>query len=185
MSEAIAFESLASFLDGEQVSQRRHELVGGRVYARSGGSERHDLLAGLIYETLAPGARAHGCRPFTSNRLVRTPRDNAYYPDVMIACGPAPDRVYETQPTLIVEVLSPSTSGVDRREKAVAYAESTSLELLLLVDPNIRRVEIARPLDGLIRAWDVCGPGDVVSTRYGVIDVDALYDSIERSATTT
>ena len=48
MSEAIAFISIDSFVEEEQTTERRHELVGGRVYAMAGGSERHDLAAGLL-----------------------------------------------------------------------------------------------------------------------------------------
>jgi Uma2 family endonuclease len=155
------------------------------VYALAGGSERHDLVAGLLYEMLAPGARARGCRPFTSNRLVLTQCGNGYYPDVMVVCSPAPDRHYETDPTLIIEVLSPSTQGNDRREKAMAYAESSALRLLLLVDPDVRRVEVARPASGRVRDWQAYGPGDVIATPYGDIDIDACYDAIDRSATTT
>ncbi|MGH9189340.1 MAG: Uma2 family endonuclease [Acidimicrobiales bacterium] len=185
MSEAIAFVSLDAFLDGEQTTARRHELVGGRVYAMAGGSERHDLAAGLIYELLAPGARSAQCRPFTSNRLVRTRSDSCYYPDVMVACGPAPHRLYETGPALIVEVLSPSTADVDRREKATAYAEATSLRLLILVDPDARRIEVARPLDGRIHDWAVFGAGQVIATDFGDIEVDALYDVVDSVATTS
>ncbi len=185
MSEAIAFISIDSFVEEEQTTERRHELVGGRVYAMAGGSERHDLAAGLLYELLAPGARSAGCRPFTSNRLVRTRSGNAYYPDVMVACGPAPHRLYEADPALIVEVLSPSTADQDRREKAVAYAASASLRLLALVDPNVRRIEVARPVDGAIHDWALYGPGDVIASPFGDIDVDAFYDTIDRTATTT
>ena len=184
MSEAIAICSFEDFLDAEQSSERRHELVGGRVYAMAGGSERHDLLAGLIYEALAAGARANGCRPFTSNRLVRTPAGNGYYPDVFGACGSAPHRLYETEPTVIVEVLSRSTADLDRREKAVAYAACPSLDLLLLVDPNARRVEAARPRDGRIDEWTAYGPGDVIAISYGDLDIDVLYDTVDATATT-
>jgi len=65
--------------------------VGGRVYAMAGGSERHDLTAGLIHEAMAPGARHAGCRPFTSHPLVRI-GSAGYYPDVVVVCGPASDR---------------------------------------------------------------------------------------------
>ena len=185
MAEAIAYTTFESFLEAERTSQRRHELVGGRVYGLAGGSERHDLVAGLLYEMLASGARARGCRPFTSHRVVRTECGNAYYPDVMVVCSPAPHRLYETDPALIVEVLSPSTQDQDRREKAVAYAESSGLELLLLVDPDVRRVEAARPAGGRIRDWQVYGAGDVIGTPYGDIDIDACYDAVDRSATTS
>jgi Uma2 family endonuclease len=184
VSEAIAVCSFDDFLAAEDVATRRNELVGGRVYAMSGGPERHDLVAGLIYELVAFAARAAGCRPFTANRLVRTPSGNAYYPDVMVACGPAPHRLYESNPAVIVEVLSHSTADLDRREKAVAYAASTSLQLLLLVDPDVRRIEAARPADGRIGAWSVHGPGDVIATGFGDLDVDALYDVVDRTATT-
>jgi Uma2 family endonuclease len=185
VSEAIAVCSLEEFLDGEQSSERRHELVGGRVYGMAGGSERHDLVAGIIYETIAAGARSRGCRPFISNRLVHTPSGNTYYPDVLVACGSAPHRLYETGPVLVVEVLSHSTGDVDRREKAVAYAEATSVRLLLLVDPDARRIEAARPAGGRIDDWTVYGRGDVVVTGYGDIDVDALYDTVDQTATTS
>jgi Uma2 family endonuclease len=185
VSEAIAICSFDDFLGAEQVGERRHQLVGGRVYAMAGGSERHDLVAGAIYELVAPVARARGCRPFISNRLVRTASGNAYYPHVLVAWGPAPHRLYESSPALIVEVLSHSTGDVDRREKAVAYAATTSLSLLLLVDPDARRIEAARPDGGQISEWIVYGSGDVVGTAFGDIDVDALYDVVDRTATTS
>jgi Uma2 family endonuclease len=185
VSEAIAFISFESFVDEEQSSERRHELVGGRIYAMAGRYERHDLAAGLLFELLAPGAGSAGCRPFTSNRLVRTRGGNAYYPDVMVVCGPAAHRLYEADPAVLIEVLSPATADQDRREKAVAYAESVSLALLALVDPDVRRIEVARPVDGAIRSWAVYGPGDVISSPFGDIDVDALYDTIDQTAPTT
>ena len=185
MAEALAYTRFEAYLDGEQAALRRHELVGGRLYALAGGSERHDLVAGLLYETLAPGARARGCRPFTSNRIVRTECGNAYYPDVVVVCSPAPHRLYETDPALIVEVLSPSTQDQDRREKAVAYTESSGFKLLLLADPDTRRIEVARPAGGRIQDWKVYGAGDVISTPFGEIDIDLCCDAVDRSATTS
>lgn len=184
MTEAVAHVSLAEFLAGEERADRRHELVGGRVYLQAGGSERHDLAAGLLYETIASGARRAGCRPFTANRLVHTRHGSAYYPDVMVACGKAPHRLYETDPTLVIEVLSPSTADIDRREKAAAYTAAESLGLLLLVDPDSRRIEAARVVDGQLR-WSVHTSGDVVVTGYGDLDVDELHDRLDAIATTT
>lgn len=184
MTEAIAYLTFEDFLEGELRAEHRHELVGGRAYAMSGGTERHDLITGLIYEALAPGARARGCRPFTSNRLVRTRDDSAYYPDVIVVCGKAPHVQHETDPTVVVEVQSPSTRSIDRREKVVAYSQAPTLRLLLLVDPNDRRIEAAYPLHGKVHHWTVYGPGDLIVTDYGDIHVDELYDALEATATT-
>ncbi|MGH9224005.1 MAG: Uma2 family endonuclease [Acidimicrobiales bacterium] len=185
MTEATAsYVTFEDFLAGERDAERRHELVGGRVYGMSGGTERHDLVAGLIYEALVAGAKAKGCRPFMGNRLVRTRDDSAYYPDVMVVCGKAPHVQHETDPTLIVEVQSPSTRSIDRREKVVAYAKAPSLRLLLLVDPHDRRIEAAYPGDGKVHHWTVFGPGELIVTDYGPIHIDTLYDELDALATT-
>jgi Uma2 family endonuclease len=184
MSEAIATLGFDEFCELETRGQSRHELVGGRVYAMAGGTERHDLAAGLVYESLAPTARANGCRPFISNRLLRTLAGNTYYPDVMLVCGPAPHGLYETEPALVVEVLSPSTADTDRREKAVAYLSVPALDIYALVDSDRRCIEVARRQeDGAVR-WDVFGRGAVFTSRHGVIDVDALFEALDAIATT-
>ncbi len=182
-AEEIASLTFAQYLDAEVASDVRHEYVGGRVYVMAGGTERHDLAAGLVYEALAQGARENGCRPFAGNRKLRTPAA-AYYPDVLVVCGPAGHRLYETDATVVVEVLSRSTEATDRREKATQYGQLPGLGLYLLVDPDDRRVEVATVgTDGTL-AWRVFGPGSVVPTRYGDLDVDALYDAIDASSTT-
>lgn len=183
VTEAIAVLSFEDFCALEAAGDRRHELVGGRVYAMAGGSERHDLAAGLLYEALAPAARSRGCRPFTANRLVRTGTAVGYYPDVLIVCGPAAHRLYEQDSTLVVEVLSGSTAEVDRREKPLAFAASPQLRHYALVDPDRRRVEVAEPSAEGLR-WRAYGPGEVVPLSSVMLDVDAFYDTLDAVATT-
>ncbi len=181
-AEELPLVTFEDFLAGERRSERRHELVGGRVYVMAGGSERHDLLTGLVYEALAPGARASGCRPFAANRFVRL-GSAAYYPDVMIVRGPAGHRLHEVDLALVVEVLSPSTTDTDRREKAAAYASAPGLRQYVLADPDRPRIEVASRVHGDLR-WQALGPGGVVVTDFGVLDVDALYETVEQTATT-
>lgn len=154
--------SFEEFCEAEGRGDRRHELVGGRVYAMAGGSERHDLIAGLLYEAMARNARTAGCRAFLANRLLRTMAGNAYYPDLMVVCGAAFHRLYEQDPTLVVDVLSRSTEDVDRREKAQAYATCTSLRQYVLVDPDHRRIEVASPV-GETLTW-ACSVREMSST---------------------
>lgn len=182
MREAIAVLSFEEFCELEGRNDRRHELVGGRVYAMSGGTERHDLAVGLFYEAVAAGARNAGCRPFTANRLVRM-RSSAGYHPVMVVCGTAAHRLYEEDPTLVAEVLSPSTTDTDGREKALAFAACPSLRQYILIDPDRRRIEVAVPGPAGM-AWQSYGPGDVVTTPYVALDVDSFYDALEASATT-
>jgi len=83
----------------------------------------------------------------------------------------------------VVEVLSPSTVSVDRRERTAAYSRLPSLGLYVLVDPQRRWLEVAQLRDGHA-TWQVFGPEGVVPTRYGVLGVDDLYDAVETAATT-
>lgn len=68
-------------------------------------------------------------------------RDEAvYYPDVMVVCGEGPPHpYYEEAPCAVVEVLSPATEALDRREKRAMYLSLDSLQVYLLVDPERRR----------------------------------------------
>lgn len=184
MTEAIAFTTFEEFLAAESRSDVRHELVGGRVYVMAGGTERHDLAAQALWERLAPGARAAGCRSFIGNRLLRTPSSATYYPDVMVVCDRAANERYETRPSLVVEVLSPSTESIDRREKAESYATIESLHTYALLNPAFRRIEIATRDATGHWAWKALGPGEVWQSTFGDIDVDTLYDAIDAEATT-
>ena len=181
-AEELPSVSFEEYLRAEATSERRHEFVGGRVYVMAGGSERHDLAAGLVYEALATGVRTAGCRPFISNRMLRA-GESGYYPDVFVVCGPAADRRYEEDATLIVEVLSPSTQDVDRREKAAACACLPSLGLYILLDPVQRRLEAAQAQNGRL-IWRAFGGEDVLPTRYGTVMISELYDQLDRTATT-
>lgn len=184
MTEAVLPPGWGDFLELESAGQR-HELVGGRAFAMAGGSERHDLAAGLIGLELALATRAGPCRTFTENRLVRTPRGNGYYPDVLLVCGPAAHRLYETDANVIVEVLSASTEAVDRREKADGYADLPSLTTYVLVEPRLRRVEVANRNPRGAWSWSVVPAGGVLDLGgHAFVDVDAFYDELDRKSTT-
>lgn len=173
----VAFET---FLAAEADSERRHEWVAGRVYAMPGGTERHDLMVGLLFRKLADLADARGCRSFSHNRLVRL-GDVAYYPDVLVVCpgDTRPDRLHELDLSIVVEVVSPSTEAMDRREKTMAYTNAPSFERYMVVEPDRRRIEVAtRGRRGI--HWEVYSSGNVIIELD--LDVDALYDTLDAKA---
>jgi Uma2 family endonuclease len=182
VSEAVQTLSLDEFLHLEQSAGPRHELVGGRTYAMAGGTERHELMKHAIYRRLADRAMSAGCRPFTG-RMLHTPNGNVYYPDVLIVSGPAPHALHENDATMVVEVASPSTRTIDKREKVNAYAELPSIGMYLLVETEIRQIEVATWEGGRI-SWSAFGAGEVLASPYGVLAVDDLYDEVETLATT-
>ncbi|MGH9130803.1 MAG: hypothetical protein ACRDWV_03830 [Acidimicrobiales bacterium] len=65
--------TLAEFVSWEESQALRHELVGGRIYAKSGGTRRHSVTKDAITRLAAPAVLAAGCIPFGSDRKLVTP----------------------------------------------------------------------------------------------------------------
>lgn len=130
--------SVGEYLEGEKVSEIRHEYIGGAVYAMLGGSEAHNVLCGNLYTALRQHLRGKPCKVFMADmklRLSIAEDDIFYYPDVFVSCDPADNETFfKTRPILIVEVLSPSTERLDRREKFLSYCRLPSLQEYVLVD---------------------------------------------------
>jgi Uma2 family endonuclease len=141
--------SEAEYLAAEEQSPIRHEYMAGEVYAIAGGSLRHNRIAGNTYVALSLGLRGTPCQAFVSDVKLHVAHDNAYYyPDVMAACNEASPLVGEEQivasPLLVIEVLSPSTETIDRREKLAAYRRLPSVMEYVLISQDRQQVEIYR-----------------------------------------
>ena len=95
---------------------------------------------------------------------LRTADDVFYYPDVMVVREPVGEsKVYEASPCLVVEVASPSTESIDRREKMLDYRKIPTLRAYLIVAQDDRRVErYWRGGDGAWRQGEAVGGGSRV-----------------------
>ena len=133
---------LAEYLRIEERSVLRHEWVGGRVYALSGATRRHNRILGNIFALLWTVARGGPCRVYAAEVKLSPAPDTIYYPDVMVACAPeGEDELIEYEPCLVVEITSRGTRAIDRREKLAAYKRIPGLQAYLIVDQKKRRVE--------------------------------------------
>ena len=134
--------SVDEYLEMEERSEIRHEYVGGVLYAMGGGSDHHNRIAGNIYISFSMKARESGCRVYIADMRFQID-DVYYYPDVMVACEPpeTENPVWRTNPCVVVEVLSPSTETIDRREKLLAYRSVASVQSYLIVHQDTQRVE--------------------------------------------
>lgn len=118
--------------------------MNGAVYALVGARARHHLIAGTIEAVLRQHARGKGCHVFQSDMKVRI-NDVFYYPDVVVTRGNVDlDSHYQTEPVLVIEVLSESTEAKDRLEKRVAYQSIARLQEYALVAQDKMRIEVIR-----------------------------------------
>ena len=134
------YTSEADYLATERLSQEKSEYAGGQVFAMAGTSIRHNRIALNIAVALNAKASAD-CRVSISDVKFKA-KQLYYYPDVMVACANNTDSHCETQPCLIVEVLSDSTEAIDRGEKMHNYQRVAELETYLLVSQSERRVDV-------------------------------------------
>jgi Uma2 family endonuclease len=116
----------------------RHEFVGGELFAMVGTTANHSLIVANIIHELVAQTKGRPCRVFSTDLRVRIEAaDACTYPDAMALCGEA--QLHDDRgdvllnPSLIVEVLSPSTEAYDRGEKFAIYRRLPSLREYFLV----------------------------------------------------
>lgn len=134
------------YLERERTGPVRHEFYQGQIYAMAGSSEAHNTLTVLLVATLVPQVRGRGCRVHASDLRVRVSPTGLYtYPDVLVVCGERRflDERSDTllNPTVIFEVLSPSTETYDWSTKFAHYQTLPSLQEYILVAQERVQVE--------------------------------------------
>jgi len=162
--------SVREYLDNERQSEIRHEFLDGLVYAMAGESIDHSTICFNLAVTIGAQLTGTPCRGFSPNMKVRAGEKGLYaYPDLMVACEePAfHDREKDVllNPTVIFEVLSPSTEGYDRGEKFERYsAHIETLRDYILVSQDRPRVEQRhREADGTWTSTELEGLSEVLS----------------------
>lgn len=146
--------TFAEYLAYEADSGMKHEYDDGDIVAMAGGSRRHNALAAAVTAALY-AARKRDYVVFQSDQRVRiSATGRTTYPDVSMVCGSIegdpgdPGGATITNPTVIVEVLSPSTEHDDRGSKWQHYQQLESLREYVLVSQDQPRLEYYRRLAG-------------------------------------
>ncbi len=125
----------------------RSEFINGQTYAMSGASREHNLVSGNVFAEIRAQLRGRPCETYMNDMRVQINLTGAYlYPDVVVVCG---EPTFEdasvdtlTNPTVIIEVLSPSTEGFDRGGKFAHYRRLATLQEYVLIAQD--RVSVER-----------------------------------------
>lgn len=143
MGKALQRLTMAEFLAWEELQPERHEFYRGETYAMVGGAARHNRVILNLASRIADHLDGTPCQVFAESMKVQL-AEGVLYPDVMVTCGKAEagDEQMITDPKLVIEVLSPSTKGYDKRDKFILYRTLPSLREYVLIDPAKRHVEV-------------------------------------------
>lgn len=126
-----------------QKQDRRHELVDGAPRAMVGATQRHDRVVTNLLVALATRLRGSPCRTGTADTAIRIPNRNIRFPDAAVDCGRFDEAARAaTEPTLVAEILSPSTALFDRTDKLEEYRSVASLRHILIIDPDQPRLQL-------------------------------------------
>ncbi len=149
------FATPSAYLAAEELSEGKNEYVDGVVFARPGGTVRHSEISGNISSGLDARLRRTNFRSCGCDFRVHLTyefHERFYYPDASVVQLPIDGHaLFVENPTVIFEVLSPSTERFDNEEKKDAYLRCESLQAYVLV--HSERVEVTiytRRVDG----WD-------------------------------
>jgi Uma2 family endonuclease len=135
------------YLAIEETAEFKSEFYKGEMFAMAGGSDLHALLGNAIGSELRVALRGKDLRAYNSELKIRVARGGLYaYPDVSVVCGQVQyaegtNKVI-TNPTVVVEVLSPSTEAYDRGAKSSEYRKIPSLKEYAFISQTEPRVEI-------------------------------------------
>ena len=150
------------YLERERQAETKSEYFAGEIFAMPGGSPEHSLISGNALGALWSQLRESPCTPYNSDLKVRATEELYTYPDVTVVCGEAQfageEREVLLNPTLIIEVLSPTTEAWDRGGKFEQYRQRESLQEYVLIAQDRPHVErFARQANGQWLLTDVNG----------------------------
>jgi Uma2 family endonuclease len=136
------------FLAWAEGRPERYELFRGEVYAMSPETVGHTKVKGTVYQALIAGVRQSGlrCHVLTDGPTLRVDEVTAYEPDALVYCGKElpPSAIEVPDPVIVVEVLPPSTRGVDVSLKLAGYSGCRAWRITSLSIPRNHRSFIMR-----------------------------------------
>ncbi len=136
----------AEYINWERKAVTKHEYLDGEIVAMSGASNAHNIITMNTSYQLYDQLLDRDCFVYASDMRVGVDSPTSYlYPDIAVVCGEPrfEDDVFDTllNPTIIIEVLSPSTAAYDRRDKFTRYQQIASLKEYILISQSQVYVE--------------------------------------------
>jgi Uma2 family endonuclease len=131
--------TIEEYLEMERASDVKHEYYQGEIFAMSGASDRHNWIFSNVFGELCIQLKFKSCQPFGSDMRMHIPENTLFtYPDISIYCGDPTviDKEEDTviEPTIIIEILSPSTRAYDLGKKFELYRDIPTLKEYILID---------------------------------------------------
>jgi Uma2 family endonuclease len=161
--------TVAEFLEWNDGTETHYELVRGKIVAMAPPSAKHSVIASKIGGALEARLK-RPCYVGMNAGVVRPDRDDTLYEaDLVVSCTPLEaDMTTIPQPTVVIEVLSPTTAEHDRGGKLYDYRRIPSVQEIALVASEQRHVEIWRRRGAKWEVEDLIGDATLELETVGV-----------------
>lgn len=160
---AIKMYTQEEYLELERAAEYKSEYYRGEIFAMSGASRYHNRITENLSIEIGSFLKGKSCQSFSRDMRVHIPENTLYtYPDLLIVCGKPEflDNQTDTllNPSVIIEVLSPSTEGYDQGKKFHLYRSLRTLTEYVLIDSQEVRAEVYRK--GTNGVWILASEAD-------------------------
>ena len=150
--------TVQEYLEFEKAATERHEYYRGEIFqmqghgellAMSGAANRHNIIFSNLFIGMGSRLKDKSCQPYGPDMRVNIPENTLFtYPDISVFCGELQlspdDEDTAIHPTVLIEILSPSTRNYDRGGKFSFYRDIPTLKEYILVDSQAIHVETFR-----------------------------------------
>lgn len=139
--------TVEEYLAFEKENPEKHEFFKGEIFAMSGASPRHNVIFSNLFGELVTKLKGSLCKPYGSDLRIHIPENTLFtYPDISVICGDIvtseADQDTAILPTVLIEILSPSTRNYDRGDKFKLYRDIPSLKEYVLIDSESILIEV-------------------------------------------
>jgi Uma2 family endonuclease len=147
---AVAYQkrhyTVEEYLELEKPSTIKHEYFQGEIFAMSGAGDNHNEIFSNVFGEVVHKLNGKPCRAYGSDKRMNIPENTLFtYPDISIYCNglihSEIDGDTSISPTVIIEILSPSTKNYDRGKKFNLYKDIPSLKEYIMIDAESVSVE--------------------------------------------
>lgn len=141
--------TVEEYLQLEKDAATKSEYFKGEIFSMAGAGARHNVIFSNLFIAIGIQLQGKPCKPYGSDLRIHIPENTLYtYPDISIMCGDivsAPADVDSAvQPTVLIEILSPSTKEYDRGGKFILYRDIPTLQEFVVIDSESICVEAFR-----------------------------------------
>jgi len=138
--------TIEEYLTMENAAEEKHEYYRGEIFAMSGAKLQHNIVTINLTTTLKNKLKGKPCRPYGRDLRIHIEKNTLFtYPDISVICGEPISRSNDglnfLNPTVIIEVASPSTRNYDRETKFKLYRDIPTLKEYMLADPEAISIE--------------------------------------------